>query len=116
MRLDNMGHCTEGHRLPQCIKATCSLETRSFWASTSDASGQAILLQELPSLSCQRPALLGTLPKSSSLYQHKCSLLAVQSPSLCLLQGLNNSVSDTKAPVELRSCCGRGMLWRADAL
>lgn len=60
--------------------------------------------------------MLGTLPKKSSLYQHKCSLLAVQSPSLCLLQGLNNSISDMKAPVKLQGCCGREMLWQADAL
>lgn len=122
MRPDSLGHGTGDLRLQCCTEATCSLETRSqllgFWASTSDALGEAALLQEQdgqqlpPSPSCQSPAPLGTPPEKSSLYQHKCSLLAAQSPRLSLLQALNNSILDKKAPAELRgpSGCSDGLM------
>lgn len=60
--------------------------------------------QQLPSPSCQRLALLGMLPRKSSSEQHKCSLLAVQSPSLCLLPALNKNISHTQGSEELWGC------------
>lgn len=110
-RLDSTGHCTGGHELQQCIKSTSSLETRSSLKFLGQhicclRSGCAALEcdgQQLPSPSCRGLALLG-MQRKSSLDQHKCSLLAVQSPSLCLLPGLNKNISHTQGPEELRGC------------